>query len=115
MAHTHLHLCMAACLALGGTVSWVRAGGAAEKSAAQLLQAAGEAAAQGDSSESVRLATAAIKLDENISIAYYLRGREQFRLGKVKESVKDFDKHVELSPDRASRQWERGIFPTKFP
>ena len=109
MAHTHLQLCMVAGLFLGGTVSWVHTGSAAEKSAAQLLQAAGEASAQGNSSESVRLATAAIKLDDKISIAYYLRGREQFRLGKVKESVKDFDKHVELSPDRASRQWERGM------
>ena len=76
MAHTHLHFCTVACLALGGAVSWVHTGSAAEKSAAQLLQAAGEAAAQGNSSESVRLATAAIKLDDKISIAYYLRGRE---------------------------------------
>ena len=48
----------------------------------------------------VRLASEAIGLDAKLSVAYYLRGRERFRLGMIQESVQDFDKHVKLSPER---------------
>jgi lipoprotein NlpI len=41
--------------------------------------------------------------------AYYHRGRELFRLGKVKESVADFDEFVRREPKAESSQWERGI------
>ena len=44
-----------------------------------------------------------------LATAYYLRGRENFRLGEIKKSVADFDKYVELRPRLESRQWERGI------
>jgi lipoprotein NlpI len=77
--------------------------------AGALLARAQAAAAKGDSEAAVELATAAIKQDVKLTSAYYLRGRERFRLGKVKESVADFDRYVELRPSVESRQWERGI------
>ena len=104
MRVTFLPAWIAACLML-----WSTTASRAEKSAQELLQAAGNAAAQGDSANAVRLAGEAIGLDAKLSVAYYLRGRERFRLGMIQESVQDFDKHVKLSPERESRQWERGI------
>jgi lipoprotein NlpI len=80
----------------------------AESPAAFLAQA--EAAAAGnDSTAAVRLASQAIEADDKLAAAFYLRGREQFRLGLVAESVSDFDRYIELQPATASRQWERGI------
>lgn len=40
---------------------------------------------------------------------YYHRGRALFCLNRVEEAVEDFDRYVELRPEVASRQWERGI------
>jgi lipoprotein NlpI len=51
----------------------------------------------------------AIERDPKLSIARYFRGRENFRLGRVKESLADFDAYVKLEPQLESRQWERGI------
>jgi len=42
-------------------------------------------------------------------MAWYLRGREHFRAGKIAESVADFDKYVQLEPQAENKQWERGI------
>ena len=52
---------------------------------------------------------AAIKHDAEQAVAYYYRGRVRFQLGRIKESVADFDKYVSLKPSIESRQWERGI------
>ena len=52
---------------------------------------------------------AAIKHDAEQPVAYYYRGRVRFQLGRIKESVADFDKYVSLRPSIESRQWERGI------
>jgi len=82
---------------------------AASESAGQLLQQASAAAAAADSQRAVTLASAAIEEDPELAAAYYLRGRERFRLGKIDESLRDFDKYVALRPDVAPRQWERGI------
>lgn len=40
---------------------------------------------------------------------HYWRGREFFRRGKMAESVKEFDRYVEILPQQEPRQWERGI------
>lgn len=80
-----------------------------EENAGELLDRAQAAVANSESKSAVELATAAIKQDAKLASAYYLRGREHFRLGKIKESVADFDRYVELRPSVESRQWERGI------
>lgn len=71
----------------------------------QALKAAGENKSQ----EAVELLSDAIKEEPKLADAYYWRGREHFRLGKIDESLADFNKLVELQPDLESRQWERGI------
>ena len=81
----------------------------ADESAQGLTERASAAARAGDSLQAVTLATRAIQADASFAAAYYLRGREQFRLGRVTESVDDFDKYVELVPRVEPRMWERGI------
>ena len=74
-----------------------------------LLDQARAAAVRGKSAEAVRLANIAIDRNPQFADAYYLRGREHFRLGKIDESVADFDHFVRLKPAAEPRQWERGI------
>ena len=74
-----------------------------------LLDQARAAAVRGESAQAVRLASAAIEGNPQLADAYYLRGREHFRLGNVDKSVADFDRFVGLKPTAAPRQWERGI------
>lgn len=89
-------------LCLPSSLAWA-------KSPTELLADAQMAAASGDSTAAVRLATEAIDADDKFAAAFYLRGREHFRLGLISESVSDFDRYIELQPSAASRQWERGI------
>lgn len=96
---------LAAILCVAALASVTRAQDTAKK----LLEQAQRATSTRDSAKAVELATAAIEKDATLAGAYYLRGREHFRLGKIKESVADFDKYVELRPQLESRQWERGI------
>lgn len=77
--------------------------------ARELLAQAQAAADRGESEAAVKAATEAIEADASLASAYYLRGRERFKLSRFKESVADFDRYVELMPQAASRQWERGI------
>jgi len=81
----------------------------AEETVDDLLRQAATAAQRNESDKAADLLGRVIALDGKNSVAYYLRGREYFCLGKIKESLADFDKHVQLSPEAASRQWERGI------
>jgi lipoprotein NlpI len=78
-----------------------------------LLQKAAQASARGDSGQAIGVLTEVIAKNPKQSLAHYLRGRENFRAGKIKESVSDLDKHVELAtaqdPKAEARQWERGI------
>lgn len=74
-----------------------------------LLQQAQTLANRGPDAKAVELLTQAIEKDPKLPIAYYLRGRENFRLGRNKESLADFDAYVKLDPQAESRQWERGI------
>ena len=75
----------------------------------ELLDQATAAAVRGKSDEAVRLASKAIDRNPKLAAAYYRRGREHFRLGKIRESVADFDRYVELRPQAEPQQWERGI------
>lgn len=40
---------------------------------------------------------------------YNDRGSEAFKQGKIEESIKDFDKAIELEPRLAPHHWQRGI------
>lgn len=82
---------------------------AAQDAAEDLLQRATQAAQRGKSEQAVAILSDLLAKDPKLADAWYLRGREHFRIGKVKESLADFDKLVQLKPDLASQQWERGI------
>ncbi len=74
-----------------------------------LLQQAREKTGQRKFVEAAGLLTKAIEVDKQQSAAYYARGRVNFQLGKIKQSVQDFDAYVKRRPQVESRQWERGI------
>ena len=82
---------------------------AADDSIEEMIEQATKAGENGQHDNAVRLASAVIAKDPSSATAYYVRGRERFRLGQARESVADFDKYIELKPEVAARQWERGI------
>lgn len=82
---------------------------AAEPNPTELLQQAGQAARLGRSDQAVSLLSQVLQQDVELADAYYLRGREHFRLGKIQSSGTDFDKYVGLRPEHETRLWERGI------
>lgn len=92
-------------------LSWSFA--SADEAEEDLLQKASLASARGDVEQAIGVLTQVITKNPKQSLAYYLRGRENFRAGKIKESVSDLDKHVALAtaldPKAEARQWERGI------
>lgn len=73
------------------------------------LQKAQIASRKGDLPEAEKLLTSHIAKFPDDATGYYLRGRERFRLAKIKESVADFDQVVKLAPGRENQLWERGI------
>jgi len=74
-----------------------------------LLRQAQEKTVQRNFAEAASLLTKAIKAAPDEASPYYIRGRVHFQLGKIKESVEDFDAYVKRRPQVESRQWERGI------
>lgn len=88
---------------------WIRANDEQE----DLLQKAALASARGDNDQAIALLSEVIAKNPKQALAFYLRGRENFRAGDIKQSVSDLDKHVELAvvsdPKAEARQWERGI------
>ena len=82
---------------------------AMSQGAEELLNRAVQASEQGRSSESVDLASGALARNPELAYAYYLRGREHFRLGRIRESVADLEQYVRLRPDMEPRQWELGL------
>src|SRR5262245_48849267 len=75
----------------------------------QLLQQAMQASERGELDRAIAKLTDSITASPTTSRPWYLRGREHFRAGKIAESVADFDNFIELQPQAANQQWERGI------
>ncbi len=75
----------------------------------ETLTAGRRAAADGNHAEAVAALTRAIELDPKAADAYDLRGSEQFKLGRIDESIADFDKFLALRPDQTAGHWRRGI------
>ena len=78
-------------------------------SVSALLQQAREKTRERKFQEAERLLTRVISMDKEQSAAFYARGRVNFQLGRIKQSVEDFDTYVKQRPQVESRQWERGI------
>ena len=53
--------------------------------------------------------TEVIKLDPKSANAVQARGEANFKLGKIAESIADFDKFLELVPAQRPHHWQRGI------
>jgi lipoprotein NlpI len=64
---------------------------------------------RGESEKAVAALDQVIAADSKQADAFYLRGRERFKLGKVAESIADFDALVRLRPEKEHELWERGI------
>ena len=86
--------------------AWVAAWIAAAGSIA-LAAAAGRGAR--DLEKAIAEQDAVIARSPRNVAAYQRRGEDHFRLGRFKQSVADFDKVVELAPDREPYHWQRGI------
>jgi lipoprotein NlpI len=75
----------------------------------RLVETGIEQSATGNYSAALDALDRAIKQDPKAAVAYYHRGRTYFCMAKIKQSVADFDRYVELAPKAESQQWERGI------
>ncbi len=49
--------------------------------------------------EAVADFTWVVTLDPKLAVAYDLRGSEQFKQGMITDSIRDFDKYLELAPE----------------
>ncbi len=98
-------LSLAAAVVLCGASAWRGQAAGPE----ELLQQATTAAQRGEHALAIARLSEVIEKHPKTTIAWYLRGREHFRAGKIKESLADFDRYVELVPKAQSQQWERGI------
>lgn len=65
--------------------------------------------AQRDHAKAVADYTEVIKLDPKSANAVQARGEAYFKLGKIAESIADFDKFLELVPAQKPHHWQRGI------
>ena len=81
----------------------------AQEDVEKIVQEAIVLARKVPSEKAVEMLSTAIREQPDFAYAYYHRGRENFRLGRIKDSVADFDRFVKLRPEFESRQWERGI------
>ncbi len=64
---------------------------------------------QRKSDEAIKAFDAALALDKTFLFAVNARGGERFKLGKVEESIADFDAFLKAHPARAPGHWQRGI------
>ena len=78
-------------------------------SAKDLIEQANTALKKGDAAGALKLADQAIAADPKAAAAYDARGTAHFKLGKIKESLADFDKFIELVPQAAAAHWRRGL------
>lgn len=75
----------------------------------QLLAEAQTAAANRHTAQAMAALNQIVASEPGLAVAYYLRGREYLRQGQFAQSVADFDRYLELQPQRQASLWERGI------
>ena len=59
--------------------------------------------------EAVQDLSLALRIDASQAKVYQLRGSCQFKLGRFKESIADFDTFIQLQPKQEPYHWQRGI------
>ncbi len=50
-----------------------------------------------------------LRADPRLPEAYQARGSVQLQLGNFMEAIRDFDKYLEMRPERKAGHWQRGI------
>ena len=65
-----------------------------------------ELSEQRQTEKAIAAADAVIAANPDNARAYYLRGRENLRLGKFEASVADFDKFLALDPTASKKLWD---------
>ena len=63
----------------------------------------------GKGEEAVTNYSATLRLDVLFANAYQSRGNEQFKLGRFKEAIDDFDRYLAVVPRQEPYHWQRGI------
>jgi lipoprotein NlpI len=81
----------------------------AQDSPADLMSQASHAFAAGEGSRAIELADKAIAAEPKQAFWVHRRGEWKFRLGRVADSIEDFDRAIVLRPDIAPHSWQRGI------
>jgi len=84
-------------------------GCAQENDTANVFQKLNKALAADDKSEALKLLGEALEKDPKNSSLLQIRAETLFRMGRVAESVPDFDKVVEIQPAFKAENWQRGI------
>jgi lipoprotein NlpI len=82
---------------------------AAPREAKLLTQRAALHAALGDSATAIGDYSRALELGEPSAALYDARGSESFKLGKIEDSIADFDRAIKLQPEQEPWHWKRGI------
>src|SRR5262245_40473340 len=75
----------------------------------ELIDQANAEMKKGDPAAALKLADRAIAADPKLGVAYDVRGTAYFKLGKIKESLADFDRYIELVPKAGPAHWRRGL------
>jgi len=101
--------CVKTCFAVALIIAQVNHVHGQDAAIEDLLSQATSAAERGEHDKAIARLTEVIEKSPATTMAWYLRGREHFRAGKIAEAVADFDKYVQLVPQAEARQWERGI------
>lgn len=73
------------------------------------LKKAQELAAVGKNEEALAAVNEVLRADPKSAEAIDFRGSLHFKLGRIKESVTDFNRYLELKPDQRDGHWRRGI------
>jgi lipoprotein NlpI len=66
-------------------------------------------AAQRQHAEAIRDYDKALELDKTLLVAADRRGGEKFKLGRVRESIDDFNAYLKANPKAEPAHWRRGI------
>lgn len=104
-----VHVLLLVALFLGGVANPLPAEETDQAEIRRLMTAVSAARQKHDAKTAVDLLTQVLAKDKSLADVWRMRGQEQFKLARIKESIDDFDQFAKLQPRRARELWERGI------
>jgi lipoprotein NlpI len=75
----------------------------------ELLARAEAAMKAREDDDALKLVNEALRADPKLAGGYHLRGVLHFRAARIKESLADFDRQIELDAKAAGEHWQRGL------